>query len=467
MPYQAKIGREITRGTISRDRWRADVTVMCPDRIPVGGTAEMLVIVSWRKAQADEDLPDIPEDARPITLTFRKLSSTGGGDIRFDRRDGPIVKGFTANAERLYLIHGQAATVGDQSDVALDIHIEGELRTSIPLSVGPAATRVQVRASDGATVPRDLVPALERVRYKAITTPPTPGRFQWAVMGAAGLTIVGPADQETVTAMAGEATGVQRALCVLLTPEDGGPAVMAVHRVAVFAEAFTQDPANLTAPPPPQVLAAGWSRGLARTGEDVEMVAVVRGGMVGQRATFEIVSATGGPSVVLERTDVPLGASELLRVPWRVPDAIPGEGVGALGLSVVVSDERTASADAQEIEGQPGLQVHGRLQLATTLRFRLTDSAGRPMSGVNYVLRHLNGETVDGGSGRTGANGEITIPDLLSADYVLVVEGMTVLDASEAEQPTSVPASTPPATTNVVFSFLDVRLPDPAAGTEG
>ena len=105
------------------------------------------------------------------------------------------------------------------------------------------------------------------------------------------------------------------------------------------------------------------------------------------------------------------------------------------------------------LPGLPDVLLYGELQLMADLELTLTDSLGDPLDGVAYELRYPDGDEVEGGSGTTGPDGEISIPTLLSEGYTLMLRGVVVLDASEDE-----PAVLPPSPENTIFSLVDVRL---------
>ena len=61
MAYLDRVGREVVRGSISRDHWLANVTLMAPDRLPVDEPTRLFVEVEWRR-RPDEGSG--PRDAR-------------------------------------------------------------------------------------------------------------------------------------------------------------------------------------------------------------------------------------------------------------------------------------------------------------------------------------------------------------------------------------------------------------------
>lgn len=222
MPFRRGIGRELTRSTICVRRSRAAVTLMCADRVPVAA-ADLLVIIEWTNFEDD------------VVLSFRRLNAAGGGDLRFDAADGPTSKTFPHRTRELVRIVGAAATTGADPDVMLDVTIEGRVVDSLPISVGPAATSVDVRAVDGVSpaVDRWLPGATDRLR--AVPTPAGPGTFTWLTLAdPAVLTITTPASADVAVVRAGSSgPDTPLVVAVLHTPA-GGPAVMAVHRLRVL-----------------------------------------------------------------------------------------------------------------------------------------------------------------------------------------------------------------------------------------
>lgn len=452
MPY-AEIGREVTRGTVCRDRWRAEVVVACSDRVPVGRPAPLAVRVRWRASTGEADASNRPEDSVPIVLRLRKVSEASTGSIRFDRAEGPMELELVGDTESLLNLYGLSDTGAEESDVLLEVSIEGEVLQSIPLSVGEPDRRAMIAARRGLGSPPDLIPPAEPVALRVVVTPPSPGELKWLALGGDALIIEGGSTEPRVTLVGREGGRGDRAICVVHTPEDGSAATMAAHRLAVRAGVTPDPPESISRVPEPEVVAAGWSTGLAGSGSVVELIAVVDGGVEGQRITFEIATAPAVGSRSLERIDVPLGAEPVVRAEWRVPEAIPGEDVHSLGFTVRIHGEPTSSADHQHLPGLPDVLLYGELQLMADLELTLTDSLGDPLDGVAYELRYPDGDEVEGGSGTTGPDGEISIPTLLSEGYTLMLRGVVVLDASEDE-----PAVLPPSPENTIFSLVDVRL---------
>ena len=240
MPYQV-IGKDITRGTITRDRWRATVTLMCSDRIPVGEGAPLLVRIQWRYKRDAGEVPGQPPEAQPIVLTWRKRTEAASGAIRFDTADGPTMRGFSTDTETLLTIYGRSASASAEADVMLDVSIEGKVRASLPLSVGSVPTQVVVGAENGL----DPVPAFvvldERIRLRAEPVLMTPGTFRWLSVNPGVLELQGNTEQAVVTFIARGAVAASRMLCVLFSPQ-AGPAVMRAQSIAVWPVTDPENP---------------------------------------------------------------------------------------------------------------------------------------------------------------------------------------------------------------------------------
>ncbi len=238
MPY-ITLGREVVRGTISRDHWRADVTLMCSDRFPAGAAARLFVEIRWRARRDEGDVPGLPEDAKPIVLTLRKRTAAATGDVRFDARDGATTRGFVGDTRALLTLFAQAPTSGAEPDVVLEVRIEGDVAGSVPLSVdgGAAApaTAVVLHDDTGAAPAHDIVLHEATVALRAAAAPVAPGAFRWVSVRPDALPLSGGPEGERVEvrgALVSDAVG-DAPVCVLFTPRDGGPAVMAVHAVTV------------------------------------------------------------------------------------------------------------------------------------------------------------------------------------------------------------------------------------------
>src|SRR5688572_6042263 len=118
MPY-VTFGREVVRGTITRTRWIADITLMCSDRVPLGAVSHVFVEIRWRARRDEGDVPGQPEDAKPVVLTLTKRSPSATGELRFDGPDGPSSRGFNGDARTLLTVFGRSATSSAEGDLAL------------------------------------------------------------------------------------------------------------------------------------------------------------------------------------------------------------------------------------------------------------------------------------------------------------------------------------------------------------
>lgn len=239
MPFKS-VGKEITRGTICRDQFTASVTIICSDRIAQGQASFLLLDIKWRQKKDDTEQPGIPDDAKPIVLTFRKQASSASGDIHFDAADGPTTKGFTGDTQQVLTIFGAASTTGEKPDVVLDIKIEDKVRESIPLSVGAVTTTVEIRDENGTDPPQFFILPETITRLKAVATP-AGGSFSW-FSTSPSLEIRGNSTNEIVEVIVHRPQGALPAiadrflrLAVLYAPSSG-PAIMAFYTPwAIFA----------------------------------------------------------------------------------------------------------------------------------------------------------------------------------------------------------------------------------------
>ncbi len=215
MPY-IPVNIKLTRSTRYLAPFTAKGEILCPDRIPQGQRSFMLVLIDW------------DDEQRKTELTFHKPTS-GGGDIRFDGPDGPTKKVVDGDAQELFAIYGRAPTAGSAPDVNLVMRDEkNEERARAPMSVGPPATAVQIRAENGTDpAPLFVVPETS-ARFKAVATPAASGTFRWASVPSSALGIRGDKDKQVVEVVRHRVPGSYGTLCALFTPQNG-PAIMAVH----------------------------------------------------------------------------------------------------------------------------------------------------------------------------------------------------------------------------------------------
>ncbi|MDQ4043680.1 MAG: hypothetical protein M3118_07675 [Actinomycetota bacterium] len=221
------IGKDITRGTICRDRFRAEVTVVCSDQVAQGRASHLLVDIKSRPAKGTAE----------VVLAFRPLTSSQHGDIRFDRHDGPTTKTFNGNIQELLVIHGRSMSAGNTADVVLDVKIDGEVRESVPFTVvaAPVTPTVEIRAENGVAPAPDLILLGGNARFRAVVSPATAGTFRWFIFRSTALEIRGSAENELVEVVGRRPpsplpANARLGLCVLFTPTNG-PAVFATHLI--------------------------------------------------------------------------------------------------------------------------------------------------------------------------------------------------------------------------------------------
>jgi hypothetical protein len=198
------VGREVVRGSICRDRWHADVTIMCSDRIPIHRLSYLFLAVQWRNEG----------EKGKVDLIFEKVTESGGGEIRIDALDGPTEKRFTGSVRQLVPIYGHSTTTGGKPYVVLKVKVEKDEFASIPLSVGQPATRVAIRAENGTDLPPMRLG--ERARLKAVASLEAPGTVRWISVSPTLLTIAGDGSGDLV-----EVAGAPHPDAFLPRVEDG------------------------------------------------------------------------------------------------------------------------------------------------------------------------------------------------------------------------------------------------------
>lgn len=132
MPCARRPGIKIVRGSITKRRLHADVTIGYADSIPAGQLSHLYVAIQWQEQQGERD----------VVLRLRQLSPQGG-DVLFNAAgaQGSHTRTLSGNVAQPVAIYGQHATAGENPDVLLDIVIDDETRgESVPLAVrqGPA-----------------------------------------------------------------------------------------------------------------------------------------------------------------------------------------------------------------------------------------------------------------------------------------------------------------------------------------
>jgi hypothetical protein len=203
----------------------------------------------------------------------------------------------------------------------------------------------------------------------------------------------------------------------------------------------------------PVVADAGWSTGHAEPGEEVEMIAAIRGGRAGHRVSFDVFAAdSSAKDVVLHRVDLILGDSELVRAKWMVPESFPLGGIFAVHFDVTVLETVISSTTRDQIHDYKGQTLFPRLELGANLRLQLVDARGKPLRRTAFrLLLATDGSVIE--EGKSDDNGNIDVMGVPGADYELELVGMALLDVAE-------PLAPEPEvdTTGVMFSFTDVRI---------
>ncbi len=234
MPF-VSIGREVVRGTICKDRWLAQITLMCSDHIAPGVGSPLFLAIEWRDERDDPEIPDQPDDAKPIVLTLKKRSSVGSGEVRFDSADGPATKGFTGETRTVLTLFGRSASAGTVADIDLEIRVEDEVRGTIPLMVGEGGGSLRIMAENGTDpAPSHVIPG-EAFILRAAVDPAAAGSYRWVSIDEDRLEIRGSTAAEAVEVVAHPGGEGERQIMVLFTPA-GGPAVMAAHLLQLANE---------------------------------------------------------------------------------------------------------------------------------------------------------------------------------------------------------------------------------------
>ncbi len=231
MPF-VDLQSEVKQGTLCwADRWNIVLRIMCPDRVPEGGEAPMLISIEWSPPRADGE----------TILTFIQRSETGG-KISFDSAGDHLEKTITGDFGELVTVYGKDPTTASASepDVSLEIKINDKVRGTFPMSVGPVTTTIEIKAENGIDDPPEYVLTDYPVGYKAVASE-GPGSFRWISSDVSALVITQGESEEIVETEARGAVATSRKLCVLYDP-DSGPAVMAVHDVQVWPVADLSTP---------------------------------------------------------------------------------------------------------------------------------------------------------------------------------------------------------------------------------
>ncbi|MBI3953186.1 MAG: hypothetical protein HY330_01590 [Chloroflexi bacterium] len=227
---RADVPVEIARATICKKGWPAHVVVMCSDRIPQGEVSKMLLTVTWPAAESTAE------------LGFGRATGSAKGEVVFGSAVGPATNTLAGNHSDLVDIYGKvASTPGSREpDVALTVTLGEVSRSPVHLSVGDVAIALAVHAEDGvAPPPVSLTPDVA-TRLKAAVVPATAGSFVWATTDATAIEIIDDKHDGLVEVKGHTPLVPDRKLCVLFTPQDGSPAVMAVHTLSVGVRYFGQ-----------------------------------------------------------------------------------------------------------------------------------------------------------------------------------------------------------------------------------
>lgn len=218
MPRRS-FGKDISRGVITKTNWRATVTIICADVIPEGTTSPLFFKIEEATG----------EGGAAVELTLRKRIDSATGEIRFNTADGSTQQSFRGATSVLLNLFGRSATSGGAADVMLDVRIEGELKGSVEISVGPPTTTVAIRKVDGTSTPEAFAVTNGPFRLKAVPTPAGAGDFFWFSVNSSVLALDAGSTTDTVKArLIGPGAST---LGVLFTPA-GGPAAMSIHLIS-------------------------------------------------------------------------------------------------------------------------------------------------------------------------------------------------------------------------------------------
>ncbi|MGD1855306.1 MAG: hypothetical protein ACFB2W_13765, partial [Leptolyngbyaceae cyanobacterium] len=156
------IGKEVVRGTITRNRWTASVKLGYSDVVPLNRLSHLLLSIEWPPG-SDEDLD--------VTLSLRSQTPNAGGEIHFDSSTGPTSRTFSGNqAQQLVALYGTRASGGQLPDVFVDVAIDGDVRSNIGLRVQAdnaarttdAAFTILIDELRVAAAPRPASPSVEQ-----------------------------------------------------------------------------------------------------------------------------------------------------------------------------------------------------------------------------------------------------------------------------------------------------------------
>lgn len=232
MPYRS-FGKEVTRSTVTKDRWTVTLVLACADIIAAGAQTPAFISITWRKEQ--EDTGDQPEDTRPVEVQLRKRSEASNGEIHFyETEDATRIQFQQVNETRFVALEGVSGSTGNEPDVEMVFHIDGEEREIIPLRCGSPPTTITIGLADEeAELPDLLVPEVQS-QLMARIEPTTEGAYHWISFEPERITLDSGANNQTVTLTAHEVNAESPwvSLMVLFAPTEG-PAVVATSRFEI------------------------------------------------------------------------------------------------------------------------------------------------------------------------------------------------------------------------------------------
>lgn len=253
MPLRTNLGREVTRGTLCRDQWRATVSLWCADVLPAGQPTPLLVTIAWRAD--DPNLPPQPQGAG-VTLTLRKRAQSALSDARFDAPGGPAEKTFPGSVtDAVVLIH--ATTSGPRPstpELELALSVDGRELAVLDLTVAAADPGLTVMGANGTDAPPAVLGSGTPARVRAVPFAPG-GQLRW-VSATPAVEIQGDPTRETVEVLARIPAGgdIPELRVWALSAPAAGPVVAASH---VFLPAARVAVRMRTAGDPPPFL-LGW-----------------------------------------------------------------------------------------------------------------------------------------------------------------------------------------------------------------
>ncbi len=253
MPF-VRIQREIKQGTLCwADYWDIDLAVVCPNRVPINQASPFFVFMRWSPARADGE----------VVFSFISRGETARL-ISFDENGEETTKTILGDTEEFVSIYGHPPASTGDSDIVLEIKVNGDVRGTYPLSVGDVDTPVEIHGEDGESEPAGWIPLNMKVGFAASTPPDITGQYRWYSLNTSALEIVNGENEQAVEITARAAPVSYRWLFVEFTPEQAGQtAVYGIHKLNV---------------PATEGVTGNWSKNLqavgrreVRTGEVVEI----------------------------------------------------------------------------------------------------------------------------------------------------------------------------------------------------